>query len=69
MKLTRDSAAWTIGLVVSVLGYLALLPPPRQWTYHDWIVNAIVALGMISAKLGNSMLKGRDDSMKDAAQR
>lgn len=64
MKLTRDSVVWTVGLLGSVLGSLLIQPPPTAWTYHQWIANLIGALGLISAKLGNSFLKGKDDDQK-----
>lgn len=63
MKITRDSALLYVGALLGVLGYLmASDHTPVQWTYHEWLQAASVALVWIMGKLGTSPLAGDGDN-------
>lgn len=61
MRITRDSFVLVLTTVGSYLGFLLYQPPPVEWTYHQWIQAGIVLLGMITAQLSTSPLKGEHD--------
>ena len=62
MTLTRDALAFSwLAVFAAVAGYLALGPSPLDWTWHQWMQNAVAIAGIVGGKLGTSPLPGRND--------
>lgn len=55
---TRDSLFLTLTTFSAALGYLAVNPDPRMWSYADWVKAMAFLIGVITAKLSTSPLKG-----------
>jgi len=61
MAVTRDSAAWWLGIGGSILLYLSMSPPIMEWTYAQWVQAGSLLVATISGKLATSPLKGAHD--------
>jgi hypothetical protein len=62
MKITRDSAVLTLGILGALVGYLAAAQhTPLEWTFHEWMQFALMGIGVIAGKLSTSPLKGEHD--------
>lgn len=61
LLMTRDSAAWWIGILVALVAYLEAAPPPTQWDYDAWIRFAAAVLSTISAKMATSPLASKKE--------
>src|SRR3990172_195391 len=64
MKLTRDSALWTVLIIGAVLAYLGTMPPPTQWTYTQWVQSLSALVAAIAGGPRNAWLPGENDAAK-----
>lgn len=62
MTLRRDSFSLTLLALAAALGYLAMMPPPTQWTYQQWIQTALGAVLWLSGKGANSPLMSKAEA-------
>jgi hypothetical protein len=58
LGLTRDSRALYLLALAALVGFLATMPPPTQWTYSQWMQAAAGALAWAIGKMQTSPLKG-----------
>lgn len=61
MGLTRDSLILYLPLLGAAFAYLAVMPPPTQWTYAQWIQTGAASIAAITAWLKTSPLIGKGD--------
>lgn len=64
MNLSRDSLLWTLLIVGAIVGYLASMPPPTDWTWSQWMASVAAIIGIIAGKLATSPLAGEHDGAK-----
>lgn len=62
--IARDSALLWIGIIGGIVIYLTGTKPVWEWGYYEWLAAVGYAVSVISAKLGNSPLPGKNDNAR-----